>query len=82
LHGKAEAASLADDLSTGSGTNARSLRRCLARSGDRGRSCNPIFIASPSGYVIFFRYEDDTFLVVNVLEGHRDIVAYFRDDPD
>ena len=34
------------------------------------------------GYVIFFRYENDTFEVVNVLEGHRDIVAYFRDDPD
>jgi toxin ParE1/3/4 len=34
------------------------------------------------GYVIFFRYEDDTFEVVNVIEGHRDIIAYFRDDPD
>jgi putative addiction module CopG family antidote len=34
------------------------------------------------GYLIFFRYEADTFLVVNVLEGHRDITAYFRDDPD
>jgi toxin ParE1/3/4 len=32
------------------------------------------------GYVIFFRYEADTFEVVNVLEGHRDIVAWFRDD--
>jgi toxin ParE1/3/4 len=34
------------------------------------------------GYVIFFRYEGDTFEVVNVLGGHRDIIAYFRDDPD
>lgn len=34
------------------------------------------------GYVIFFRYEGDTFEVVNVLEGHRDIVAYFRNDPN
>jgi plasmid stabilization system protein ParE len=33
------------------------------------------------GYVIFFRYEGDTFEVVNVLEGHRDVTAYFRDDP-
>jgi plasmid stabilization system protein ParE len=32
------------------------------------------------GYVIFFRYEAKTFEVVNILEGHRDIVAYFRDD--
>jgi toxin ParE1/3/4 len=31
-------------------------------------------------YVIFFRYEGDTVEVVNVLEGHRDIDAYFRDD--
>jgi len=30
------------------------------------------------GYMIFFRYGDDTFEVVNVLEGHRDIVGYFR----
>ena len=34
------------------------------------------------GYVIFFRYEGDTFEVVNVLEGHRDIVSWFGDDPD
>lgn len=32
------------------------------------------------GYVIFFRYEDDSFEIVNVLEGHRDVVAYFGDD--
>jgi toxin ParE1/3/4 len=31
------------------------------------------------GYVIFFRYVEETFEVVNVLEGHRDIDAYFRD---
>ena len=32
------------------------------------------------GYVIFFRYSGDRFEVVNVLEGHRDIVAYFQSD--
>jgi toxin ParE1/3/4 len=31
-------------------------------------------------YVIFFRYEGDTLEVVNILEGHRDIVTHFRDD--
>ncbi len=31
-------------------------------------------------YVIFFRYEGDTVEVVNILQGHRDIDAYFRDD--
>ena len=33
------------------------------------------------GYVIFFRYIDDRFEVLNILHGHRDIVAYFADDP-
>ena len=32
------------------------------------------------GHVIFFRHEDDRFEVVNVLEGHRDVIAHFRDD--
>ena len=31
-------------------------------------------------YVIFFRYVDDHFEVVNILEGHRDIIAYFDDE--
>jgi toxin ParE1/3/4 len=31
-------------------------------------------------YIIFFRYADDRFEVVNVLEGHCDIITYFRDD--
>ena len=30
-------------------------------------------------YVIFFRYVGDTFEVVNVLEGHRDIDAHFEE---
>lgn len=33
------------------------------------------------GYIIFFRYERNTFEVVSVLEGHRDIDAFFRQDP-
>lgn len=32
------------------------------------------------GYVIFFRYQPDALEVVNVLEGHRDVVAYFQPD--
>jgi toxin ParE1/3/4 len=31
-------------------------------------------------YVVFFRYEGDVFEVVNVLEGHRDIEAFFGED--
>ena len=30
------------------------------------------------GYVVFFRYRDDLFEVVNILEGHRDIDRYFE----
>jgi toxin ParE1/3/4 len=29
------------------------------------------------GYVIFFRYRDERFEVVNILEGHRDVEHYF-----
>lgn len=32
------------------------------------------------GYVIFFRHNGDRFEVVNVLEGHRDMVAHFHND--
>ncbi len=31
-------------------------------------------------YVIFFRYVDDRLEVVNILEGHCDIIAYFDDE--
>ena len=34
------------------------------------------------GYIIFFRYVDDVFEVVNILEGHRDMDAFFADDED
>jgi len=34
------------------------------------------------GYVIFFRYEGNMLEIVNVLEGHRDIDAYFAADDD
>jgi toxin ParE1/3/4 len=32
------------------------------------------------GYVIFFRYVGDRFEVVNILEGHRDILAHFDEE--
>jgi plasmid stabilization system protein ParE len=32
------------------------------------------------GYIIFFRYQNDRLEVVNILEGHRDIEAYFQDN--
>lgn len=37
---------------------------------------------SHRGYVIFFRYVDDVFEVVNILEGHRDFDHYFERDMD
>jgi len=33
------------------------------------------------GYVIFFRYRAQSFEVVNIIEGHRDIGRYFADNP-
>ena len=30
------------------------------------------------GYVIFFRYVDDVFEVINIIEGHRDFDSYFE----
>ena len=35
---------------------------------------------SHKGYVVFFRYAGERFEVVNVLEGHRDIEAFFGDE--
>jgi plasmid stabilization system protein ParE len=32
------------------------------------------------GYIIFFRYQTYTFEVVNLLEGHRDILAHFAEE--
>ena len=33
-------------------------------------------------YVIFFRYRGDTLEVVNILEGHREVDAFFsKEDP-
>jgi plasmid stabilization system protein ParE len=32
------------------------------------------------GYIIFFRYVGDVFEVVNILEGHRDVGAFFAHD--
>ncbi len=32
------------------------------------------------GYVIFFRYVDDVFEVLNVLEGHRDFDTHFNEE--
>jgi plasmid stabilization system protein ParE len=31
------------------------------------------------GYVIFFRYSGDTLEVVDILEGHRDVEAHFKE---
>lgn len=30
-----------------------------------------------SGYIIFFRYQDNTLTIVNILHGSRDIIAYY-----
>jgi plasmid stabilization system protein ParE len=32
------------------------------------------------GYVIFFRYVDDVFEILNVPEGHRDFDTHFNEE--
>lgn len=34
------------------------------------------------GYVIFFRYVENTVEIVNILHGRRDLVAYFAQNDD
>ena len=34
------------------------------------------------GYVIFFRYIDDVFEIINIIEGHRDFDSYFELETD
>ena len=41
----------------------------------------PDLRSSPfKGYVIFFRYVDDSLEIANILEGHRDIDSFFKRD--
>jgi toxin ParE1/3/4 len=35
--------------------------------------------SSFEGYVIFFRYHRARFEVVNIIEGHRDMLGYFSE---
>ena len=47
------------------------------------RKCADLRSHPHKSYVIFFRYAGDVLEVVNVIEGHRDIPALFRDEgPD
>ncbi len=32
------------------------------------------------GYIIFFRYRDNLFEVINIIESHRDLPRLFRDN--
>ena len=62
----------------------RQCQRLAALPGTLGRS-RPELGAGIRGfpyrsYVIFFRYDTDIFEIVNVLEGHRDVIGHFRDD--
>lgn len=34
------------------------------------------------GYVVFFRYVDDVFEVIDIVEGHRDVEHHFDDGND
>jgi toxin ParE1/3/4 len=61
----------------------RVLARASIQMGRSRPDLRPDLRSHPhKNYVIFFRYVGDTLEVVNVLEGHRDIHAFFdRDKP-
>ena len=63
----------------------RQCRRLAELPGTLGRArpeLRPDIRSFPFGnYVIFFRYLDNAFEVVNVLEGHRDIEKYIPKGP-
>lgn len=59
---------------------AKILRHYPERSGATAPNWPPGMRSVAQGnYVIFFRYLGTALEVVTVLEGHRDIVAYFDD---
>lgn len=47
---------------------------------DRGELAPGLRSSVFKSYVIFYRYIDDVMEVVNILEGHRDIDAFYRED--
>jgi plasmid stabilization system protein ParE len=50
--------------------------------GRKGPEIQPDLRSFPfNGYVIFFRYRDDVFEVVNIVDGRRDIAAVFPEPP-
>ena len=58
----------------------RELARAPIRMGRSRTELRPDLRSHPhKNYVIFFRYVGDVLEVVNVLEGHRDVVAFFRE---
>jgi plasmid stabilization system protein ParE len=69
---------------------ARQLRlkcvRLASLPGKMGRARDELDTAIRStafrGYIIFFRYIDDEFQVVNILEGHRDAEKHFGMDAE
>jgi toxin ParE1/3/4 len=91
---KADLESIAIYIAEQSGSRAvadrfsRELRRKCAdlaaapiRMGRGRNELRPDLRSHPcKSYVIFFRYIGDVLEIVNVIEGHRDIPAFFRDD--
>jgi plasmid stabilization system protein ParE len=59
----------------GSAASSRHFRR---RAPHESPADNDIRSFPFKGYLIFFRYAGDTFEVVNIIEGHRDVEALFK----
>ncbi|MDP3897873.1 MAG: type II toxin-antitoxin system RelE/ParE family toxin [Mesorhizobium sp.] len=67
-----------------SGDIRKRCRRLASLPGTLGRARNELREELRSiafnNFVIFFRYDNGALEIVAVLEGHRDILAYFDDD--
>lgn len=57
-------------------SNLASLPGTMGR--DRPELGNGVRSFAYRGYVIFFRYVDDRFQIINILEGHRDQESHFE----
>jgi len=72
---------IADNFVRDLSEKCRELARAPIRIGRPRPELRPDLRSHSAGnYVIFFRYLDDILEIVSVLEGHRDIDAFFGDE--
>ena len=79
--GRVAAAQLQNGSRAGYAASAMTWLARLYKWGGHVLNCALVLRSHPHGnYVIFFHYVGEAFEVVNVLEGHRDVAAFFGSD--